>query len=263
MENFKPLLNLKAFRIVLLFIFIALLNYSFSQRNVKDSTIGAIWIAPSYGFMWTKGDIATKFGNLNHLGIFTGYKTKRNWVYGLESNFIFGNQVNLNNMFSSLIDSKGNITDATGEVGIVVVSARGFNSNLTFGKVFTVFSPNKNSGIYVNFGFGLLAHKYRIDTQEQVIPELELNYRKGYDRLSMGPNLSQFIGYALMSNKGLINCYGGFYVQEGFTKNQRTIFFDQPELSVPTNTMYDYQIGFKLGWFVPIYKRMPNEFYID
>jgi hypothetical protein len=251
------------FNFFLFLIFIFIFNYGYTQRNVKDSTIGAVWIAPSYGYMTTRGDLATKFGNLNHVGIFTGYKTKRNWVYGLESNFLFGNKVYLNNMFSALLDDKGNITDANGEVGIVVVSARGFNSNLTIGKVFPILSPNKNSGLYFNFGIGVLAHKYRIDTQEQVIPELELNYRKGYDRFSMGPNISQFIGYALMSNKGLINLYGGFYAQQGFTKNQRTIFFDQPNITVPTSTMYDYQFGFKFGWFVPIYKRIPDEFYID
>ncbi|MGC6433322.1 MAG: hypothetical protein ACON4M_03915 [Crocinitomicaceae bacterium] len=249
-----------------LFLFIVILSFQntiLSQKNIKDSVIGAVWVAPSYGLIWPKGDIAEKFGQLNHIGLLTGYKTSKNWFYGIESNFIFGNQVNLNNMFSLLLDNKGNITDINGDIAVVVVSARGFNFNLSAGKVIPIFGSNKNSGLFINGGFGILGHKYRIDTQEQVIPQIELNYRKGYDRFSMGPNFHQFVGYAFMSNKGLINFYTGFYAQEGFTKNQRTIFFDQPDTPVSKSTMYDYQFGIKFGWFVPISKRLPQEFYID
>ena len=66
-----------------------------------------------------------------------------------------------------------------------------------------------------------------------------------------------------MSNYGLVNFYGGFYAQQGFTKNQRTIFFDMPDIEVPQTTMLDIQVGLKLGWLIPIYKRQPKEFYID
>jgi hypothetical protein len=79
----------------------------------------------------------------------------------------------------------------------------------------------------------------------------------------MGPNLHEFVGYALMANRGLINFYGGFYAQQGFTKNMRTVFFDQPEIPVSKKTMIDLQFGFKIGWFIPIYKRLPKEFYFD
>ena len=103
----------------------------------------------------------------------------------------------------------------------------------------------------------------KIETQDQVIPQLELNYRRGYDRLTVGPNLHQFVGYTFLSNGGFYNFYGGLYAQEGFTKNQRTIFYDQPNTPVPTNTRLDIQIGFRLGWYIPFYKRMPKDYYID
>jgi hypothetical protein len=236
---------------------------SFAQRNVKDSIIGTPWIAVNYGANWTHKDLALKFGFLNHLGIMAGYKTSKNWFYGIDANFIFGNQVHLNNMFHSLLDSKGNITDINGDIAKVVVTARGLNTNLTIGKIIPILSPNSNSGIFIHGGAGFLAHKYRIDTQDQVIPQIELNYRKGYDRLSMGINFHQFIGYAFMANHGLINFYGGFYAQQGLTHNMRTVFFDQPDIPVSTKTMLDVQVGAKLGWFIPFYKRKPKDFYID
>jgi len=251
-------------KIVTLITFTFLLSYtSFSQRNVRDSIIGTPWIAVNYGGNWTNDDLSLKYGYLNHMGVMAGYKTKKNWFYGVDANFIFGNKVHMNGMFSQLIDSKGTITDVHGDEGIVVVSARGYNANLTIGKVIPILSPNLNSGIFIQAGFGILAHKYRIDTQEQVIPQIELNYRKGYDQLSIGPNFHEFIGYAFMANQGLINFYGGFYAQQGFTKNMRQIFYNQPDVPVSKKTMVDIQVGFKLGWFIPFYVRKPKDFYID
>ncbi|MES2588307.1 MAG: hypothetical protein V4622_04950 [Bacteroidota bacterium] len=237
--------------------------FSFSQRNVKDSILSTPWVGVHYGGNWTQNDLAERFGYLSHLGFTAGYKTNKNWFWGLDANFIFGNKVRITGVFDDLVDSHGNITDISGDVAKVVVLARGFNANLTFGKIIPIFNYNKNSGIFLHGGVGFLAHKMRVETQDQVVPQIELDYRKGYDRLTNGINTHQFIGYAFLSNSGLINFYAGFYMQEGFTKNKRTIFFDQPEIPVSQELRQDIQIGFRTGWFIPIYKRKPKEFYID
>ncbi len=245
-------------------IVLILLSFStFSQRNVKDSIIGTPWVGVHYGANWTSADLADRYGFLNHIGIISGYKTNRNWYYGLDANFIFGNQIRMSGIFNHLVDSNGNITDVNGDIAMVYVYARGFNVNLSVGKVFPVLSPNQNSGIFVHGGIGYLAHKMRIETQDQVIPQIELDYKKGYDRLTVGPNFHQFVGYAFMSNGGFYNFYAGFYAQEGLTKNARTIFYDQPEVAVPMNTRLDLQFGVRAGWFIPFYRRMPKEFYYN
>jgi hypothetical protein len=106
-------------------------------------------------------------------------------------------------------------------------------------------------------------HKYRIETQDHVVPQIELDYRKGYDRLTTGLNTHQFIGYSFMANQGFVNFYGGFYFQQGYTFNRRTLFFDQPETPVSTDIMLDLQYGLKFAWLIPIYKRQPKEYYFD
>ena len=97
------------------------------------------------------------------------------------------------------------------------------------GKVFPVLSMNENSGIYVHAGVGYLQHKLRIESNDQVIPSLELDYKKGYDRFTSGINFHQFVGYAFLANQGIVNFYGGFYAQQGLTYNRREIFFDRPD----------------------------------
>lgn len=140
---------------------------------------------------------------------------------------------------------------------------RGFNVNFAIGKVVPIWSMNQNSGLFFHVGAGYLLHKMRIETQEHVIPQIELDYRKGYDRLTAGINTHQFAGYAFLSNKGLINFYGGFYAQQGFTQNKRDVFFDRPDEPVDKKTRLDMQVGVKLGWFIPIYKRQPKDYYFN
>ena len=249
--------------ILLLLFTIGLSSNGYSQRSVKDSTISTPIFAMHYGANTTAGDLKDRYGFLNHIGLLAGYKTNKNWFWGLDANFIFGNRVNMDDIFAELRDSKGNITDANGDIATVITNSRGFNTNFAVGKIFPVLSPNANSGIFVHGGAGFLAHKLRIETNDQVVPPVEGDYRKGYDRLSMGINFHQFVGYSFMANRGLINFYGGFYAQQGFTKNQRLVNFDQPDIPVSNDLRLDLQFGLKAGWMIPIYRRLPKEYYFD
>jgi hypothetical protein len=234
-----------------------------AQRNVRDSIIGTPMIGVHYGANWTAGDLTERYGFMNHIGILAGYKTNKNWFWGLDANYLFGNQIRLTGLFDHLVDSYGNITDVNGEIAKVLVYSRGVNVNFACGKIIPILNPNENSGFFVHAGVGYLLHKLRVETQDQVVPQLELDYKKGYDRLTVGVNFHQFIGYSFMANSGFFNFYGGFYIQEGFTKNMRAIFFDQPNTRVSTATRLDIQYGAKLGWMIPFYKRQPKDFYYD
>lgn len=235
----------------------------FSQRNVKDSVIGTPLIGLHYGANWTGGDLADRYGFFNHIGGMAGYKTNKNWYWCLDGNFMFGNDIKVPNLLAGITDSNGIINDINGGVGKVFLFSRGFNVNVGFGKLFPVLSPNKNSGILIQAGAGFLYHKIRIETNEQVIPQIENEYTYGYDRLTTGLNFHQFIGYSFMSNAGFYNFYGGFYFQQGLTKNYRTIFFDQPDVPVSTATRLDLQFGLRIGWYIPFYKRLPKDYYFD
>ena len=182
---------------------------------------------------------------------------------GLDAAFIFGNSLRVTGLFDHLVDSKGNITDVNGDIAIVRALPRGMYVNATAGKIFPVFGSNPNSGIYANIGLGFLAHKIRVETQDHVVPQIELDYKKGYDRLTSGINTSQFLGYSFMADQGIVNFYAGVYFQQGFTKNRRTINFDSPEIPVSQATRLDLQYGLKACWLIPIYKRRPKDFYFN
>ena len=251
-------------RLLLIAGFISIISLNgMSQRKVADSVIGTPWVSVQYGLNFTGGDLRENHGFFNHIGLLAGYKTKKNWIYAAEGNYMFGGDVRTTGLFDALVDSKGNITDQNGDIATVQVLSRGMYINGSVGKILPVLSPNPNSGLYVSLGAGFLAHKLRIETQEHVVPEIELDYKKGYDRLAQGLNISEFIGYAFMANQGFVNFYAGLYFQQGFTYNKREIFFDTPNVPVPHNMMLDIQYGIKLAWLVPVYQRKPKDFYFD
>lgn len=253
------------FRILTILICLLASNHADSQRNLADSAIGTPLLGIQYGLSWTAGDLHDRYGLFNNAGFASGYKFKSNWYVGAEADFMFGKDIRMpiTDIFGHLADSKGNITDQNGDIATILLFSRGFHVNIEVGKVFSKLGHNNNSGLFIKIGGGYLNHRMRIESNSQVIPSLELDYKKGYDRLTTGFNSSQFIGYLFMADHSFLNFYGGFFIQEGFTTNKRNAFYDQPGIPVSTKTRMDILYGAKLGWLIPVYKRRPKDFYYN
>jgi hypothetical protein len=254
-------MQLKVF--IFFFLFSLLFNFSFSQKNVSDETINTFLVSVNYGLNMPTKELSERFGLLNNLGLNIGYKTKRNWIIGIESNFYFGKDIKENNILDNLKDSYGNITDINGDVATILLFSRGYNGNASVSKLFPIFGYNTNSGLLLTTGVGFMAYKIRIESNNQVIPQVEVDYKKGYDRYTSGLCFNQFVGYSFMSNNGLVNFYTGFYFQQGFTTNQRDINFDSPDIPVDKSIRNDFLYGYKVGWVIPIYKRKPKDYYYN
>jgi hypothetical protein len=143
----------------------------------------------------------------------------------------------------------------------VLILERGSITTVNVGKILSLKNSNPNSGIMIKGGVGLMQHKIRLETQEDLVTQLEGEYIKGYDRLTNGIVFSQFLGYFHMSDNKLSNFYAGFEFYEGFTRGRRELNFDtQVKDNAPrTDILY----GFKVGWVIHMYKRTGREFYYD
>lgn len=202
-----------------------------------------------------------RFGLFNSIGGQIGYKTARNFLFQFEGNFIFGNQIKESAILDNLKDTYGNITDDQGNISLAPMFTRGYTLSCNIGKLFPLGSKKNESGLLMNMGIGFLSYKYRIETNSVNIPSIEGDYTKGYDRLTSGLLLSQFLGYQLVANKSLYNVYLGLYFQQGITKNIRSIFFDKPNETVSTKLRLDGSYGIKIGWNIPFFNDKPKEFY--
>lgn len=230
-----------------------------AQVNIKDSAIFVPLLGVSYAFQVPSGDLVKNYGPNSNIGGKFLLKTKHNWVYGLDGSFIFGSLVKDTAVLDKLRNSQGWIINENGYAAEVFYYERGYSLFAKGGRVFSFNKPNPNSGILFLAGVGFLQHKMRIEITGNTVPALTREYRKGYDRLSNGIALSQFLGYQYLSNKRLINFYGGFEMMTGFTRNRRGYNYDTMEYD--NKKRLDLLYGIRIGWILPLYKKLPKEFY--
>ena len=247
-------------RIILLLAFFGSLS-TFSQRNMKDSTRNNVLLGMNYKFNLVSGDIKKLWGYNHEIGISIDNKFKSNLTLGISAGFIFGNQFKDTSIFKPVVNDFGTVTSFNGTPAQVLFLMRGMTANINAGYVFNKLGNNPNSGLWLDVGVGMLMHKIRIESIYDDIPQLEGEYRKGYDRLHIGFQTREFIGYLFQGDSRFLNFYAGFEFIQGFTENQRNYNFD---LEGPDPGLkFDFLWGAKVGWLIPIYKRAPKDYYID
>jgi hypothetical protein len=234
---------------------------SFGQNSVRDSSIAFPMIGVTAAYQLPSGDMAKRFGNDISVGGLFLWKLKNNWIFGLEGNFFFSEDVKENGILDKYKTADGNIISGEGIYSTVNLSERGMKFELKAGKIIPVIGPNPNSGLFFCMGAGMLQHKILIETPGSPIPYLEGEYAKGYDRLSNGFCFTAFAGYINFSNHRLSNFFGGFEFTNAFTQSRREMNFDTG-LKDETKRN-DILIGLRVGWFFPLYKRSTDKFYTN
>lgn len=230
-----------------------------AQSSVKDSVIKCVLVSPSFSLQLPGGDMADRFGTNSTVGISVGIKSTKNWVFSLEGNFIFGSKIKETSIFSNLTVDGGYIIGSDGLYADIRAYERGYTVFANVAKIIPYKGPNPNCGIYLQAGAGFLQHKIRIEDKKNAVPALQGDYLQGYDRLTNGIAIRQFIGYAYLGNKRLVNFFGGFEFIEGFTSGKRN--FNYSTGLSDTGKRFDLMMGIKLGWIMPFYKQAPEKFY--
>ncbi|MFZ9943163.1 MAG: hypothetical protein ACO3O0_06105 [Bacteroidia bacterium] len=232
---------------------------SYGQSGVRDTIIRFPFLNVSFGYYQPGGDLADRFGSNSMLGGEVLYKDKRNFVYGFSTGFIFGDQIKEPKLMSDLYTPEQQIIGLDGLYAEIRIFERGYHFGPAVGKIFSFKKPNPNSGIMLLVSPGFLQHKIRIEDIGNTVPALRGDYKKGYDRLTNGFRLQEFIGFVYFSNRQLANFYAGFEFIQGFTQLRRDYVFD--DQAIDRGQRLDLMYGFKLGWTMPLYKKKPKAFY--
>lgn len=232
----------------------------YAQKSVRDSSISANLITAAYSFEFPGKDMARRFGGFSQVGPGYLYKSRSNWILGIESNFGFGNILkNQDEILKGVTTSDGNVIDMSGVYTDFQFYMRSFSTLAKVGKMFPVFGPNRNSGILLTTGFGYLQHKIYIEHRNQTAPQISGDYVKGYDDLKRGILANVFLGYLYLGNSRKVNFFAGLDFNLGFTKHARPYNFAQMKYN--TGSFTDMFTGLKAGWIIPVYKRAPSDFY--
>lgn len=229
-----------------------------AQVSIKDSSIFTPIVGVGYGYYLPAGDMIKRFGNNSSVQLNVDFKTRFNWILGLNGSYIFGNKIK-EHIFDSISTVDGDLISQTGELGDVRLFERGFTVSGTIGRLIPFKKPNPNSGIRIDIGFGFIQHKIRIETIGNNVPQMDKQYKKGYDRLTNGFLLSEDAGYLFLNNNRLTNFYIGLECMQGFTQNRRSYNYDQ--MMQDTHKRVDILYGAKIAWLLPLYKKAPQAYY--
>lgn len=230
-----------------------------AQINLNDSIVSAHIIQVDLGVGAPFGDMADRFGVHALVGGGYQYKTDKNWLWGVNGAFIYGSVVREDSILDNLRNDAGFIIGLDGLQYDPILWESGVNFKAEVGKITNIWGINPNSGLAFTGGIGLLQHRIWIYIDEAAVPQLAPTYRKGYDRLSNGLMLNQYIGYYLFSNKYFVNFRGGIEIQEAFTQNRRSLNYDT---GLPDDQMrFDMLVNLKLTWNLPIFEQPRSKFY--
>lgn len=206
----------------------------------------------SYAFQLPAGDLSERYGSNTNVGIAAEWMTdKTNLIFGLESGYIFGNQVKTD-VLAGLRTAEGFIVGNDKGIADIPLKQRGYYIGGMAGKLFPMSAKETRSGLRLTLGAGLLQHKIRIqDDPERGVAALAGDYKKGYDRLSNGLAFNAFAGYQMLSNDGRINFFIGLEACYGMVQNRRSFNYDTR--TQDTRRYNDALIGLRAGWTLPFY----------
>ncbi|GAA4453443.1 hypothetical protein GCM10023092_13830 [Rurimicrobium arvi] len=206
-------------------------------------------------------DMAKRFGPGYRVGLSCHYKTKSNWVFGMKLDFLNGSSIREDSLFSGVIGPDSTFINQDGQRLYVQKFKRGFMLGAEAGYIFRLTPKLQDAGILVMTGAGFMQHRILIKDKSESIVALQGDYRKGYDRLTNGIYVEQYVGYVFLSNTGLVNFHLGLDVVAGFTQGRRDFLYDVRRPG--TDKRVDIMFGVRGGWILPIFKRKSEDYYFE
>jgi len=219
--------------------------------QTRSNTGNLLALNMTVGYQNSGSDLANRFGASNSLGLGMDYITANNWIFGLNGNFIFGSRVK-EDVLANLRTEQGTLVANNAFVSNILLRMRSYYVTGHVGKLIPLSKSNKRSGIRITLGGGIWEHKIRIqDDPEAPTASLTNALKRGYDRLTRGPAINEFIGYQYFAKNNRINFYIGLELTQGFTQSVRGFNFDTREFD--TERRFDTLFGGRIGWILPFY----------
>ena len=240
---------MKYLNIFFLFVLVIANQDAFAQ-NEEETPRKTFFLAFNGAASAPGADMADRFGLHGMAGLGFFYKTSSNWILGAEFDYMFGENVKEDDILDPIRTQNGFLIGTDGLLFSPALHQRGYKIQLTGGKILPVLSPNINSGLLITGSLGFLQHKISYFlTEEASLPQLSEELKKGYDRLSNGISISEFIGYYHMSESRLVNFKIGVELTQAFTQNRRSLNYDT--MTRDDSNRLDLLFGLKASWILP------------
>lgn len=210
------------------------------------------------------GDMAKRFGVDFRIGPAVLYKTESNWLFGAKMDFIVGNQIKQDSLMANIRDkyptdsrSVYEFINTDGERVGVPVYERGYAVGLQAGKIISWSKHHPDNGLMLLTSVGFMQHRINIFDRDKNVLQIKGNLVKGYDRLTNGTFIDQYVGYVYFAKNRLLNFNLGLDCLVGFTQGRRDWLYDVNRPG--TDKRVDILFGVRAGWYIPIFKRRSED----
>lgn len=203
----------------------------------------------NYTFNISQADLAERFGNFSSLGISLTYKLYNNLTFTGRVSTLFGSRVKEVGMLDSLLGESEEHIDVNGNYASVALAMRGTQWDFMVGKILRT-GKNPNNGIWLQAGFSYIQHRIKFEYQPGVLPQLDDDMFKGYDRLSGGGGPLTSVGYHHISANRTVSYYANW--QFGFYSTQNLRGFNYDTRQAITSRRRDWVQSINLGIILPI-----------
>ena len=210
------------------------------------------------GVYLPQADMKTRFGQNYSAGVGAEIINPNRILFGINANYMYGKKVK-EDILSTLYTREGYIIGKNLSPADVFLRERVLDIHANIGYIWKINKNPNLCGLRTSFGIGFLQHKIRIQDDSRTVSQLTGDYAKGYDRLTNGISLQQFVGYQYISQNRRINFFGGLEFFEAFTQNQRTWNWDTRQAD--KTKRLDVLTGLKIGWILPFYLNDKGEDY--
>lgn len=194
------------------------------------------------------GDLQERFGPAFSAGLGGEWLTEGNFILGVEGHFFYGNEVK-EDPLAIIRTAEGGIIGNDRQFASVVLRQRGTYAGGYVGKLFTF--GEKRSGIRLTLGGGWAQSKIRVQDDNNTVTQLFGDYKKGYDRLTGGIGLQQFVGWQHLGRNRRANWIIGIELSQAFTNTLRD--WDFNEMRKLDMARKDLRIGLRAAWTIPFY----------
>lgn len=220
------------------------------QNAPKNNNGNLMTVDMLFGGHGSAADLGDRYGGFMSTGLGVDYITTNDFIIGGQGMILFGSTVK-EDVIANVRNEDGLLFGDEGGIADIGLRQRGLKFDLHVGKIFR-FKEESRSGIRATIGGGFFQHKIRIQDDPQVyVSQLNKEYKKGYDRLSNGIGITEFIGYQHLGKYRRVNFFIGVELTQAFTKNRRSFNFDT--ISANNDSRFDFSYGVRFGWILPFY----------
>lgn len=229
------------------------------KYDAVDTSTSMVWASAGFAWQFPFATLKETFKMNAQVHVNLTYKFASNWTVDMGFAYMFGGKVRnvMDILGSDLLTSNGDVIDGNGTKATLHFDGRYWTLGLGVGKIIP-FDKWRNSGLWLKLSGGYFSHKVNISigdqTNQNEIPQLSGDYKKGYDQRAGGFCLSQFVGYVFMRKVRVRSFYAGVEVTEIWSKpnrNYQFLLMGPPE----KKAKFSLLLSLKVGWVIPIHEK--------